>query len=165
MMMSREDIAIIFPEHRQFILGMRLFKFIQDQRQVPSSSSGSCGSNAGSISEFGSSTSKRVHPEEFDDSLSTVQQTQQKAFKLPCFSRDIEEAIRRDEFYTSSKRSKLIREACRALQGHCRSLHKSVSTNEKKSLARSLYVLAPKSLGDPTEIGVKGVPEVRCILK
>ena len=152
-LMSREDIAILYPGCEQFILGMKLYKFIQEQRGVVSDSSFGNGSiNSGSTSEdfaapnsrkrsthnedLGSSQKRSVH----DDTLScssagsnpcsSTLSNKSSEFKLPFFSRDVEKAIEKDQFYTSAKRSKLIREACRALKGHCRSGNRTVSSRD-----------------------------------
>lgn len=60
-------------------------------------------------------------------------------FKLPEFSPDIEKCIRKDAFYTSAQRNKLIHEACRALQGYCREQDCPVSNDDKRLLAHLLY--------------------------
>ena len=82
-------------------------------------------------------------------------------FSLPDFSPDIVHAIKNDAFITAAKRNKLIRESCKALKGHCKHVGKPVTAAVKRSLGLRLYNLAPKSLGDPSTIGVEGIPEVR----
>lgn len=116
--------------------------------------------------DLGSSQKRSVHDDTLSyssagsNSCSNTLSNKSSEFKLPFFSRDVEEAIEKDQFYTSAKRSKLIREACRALKGHCRSGNRVVSSQDKKDLAKRLYKLAPKSLGDPQEISTRGSPEV-----
>ena len=65
-------------------------------------------------------------------SVKKVQKMSREAFKLPVFSTDIEKCIRKDAFYTSAQRNKLIREAWRALQGYCREQDRPVSNDEKR---------------------------------
>ena len=84
-------------------------------------------------------------------------------FKLPIFSPDIEKCIRKDAFYTSAQRNKLIREACRALQGYCKEQDRPVSNDDKRLLAHLLYERAPKSLGDLKPTPGKE-PEVKMFL-
>lgn len=78
-------------------------------------------------------------------------------FKLPVFSPDVKKCILKDAFYTSTQRNRLIKEACTALRGHCWEKEQPITSFEKKDLAKSLYELAPKSLGDP---GNRSKPEV-----
>ena len=52
-------------------------------------------------------------------------------FKLPAFSPDIETCIRKDAFYTFQQQNKLIPEACRALQGHCREQDQATTNDDK----------------------------------
>ena len=166
-LMSREDIAVIFPSCDKFILGMNLYRFIQEQRgsisETSTDTSNSCGSESTSVA---SSLKKRSAPSATGPPFKQVSadrnaSTVVSEFKLPLFSLDVDNAIKKDQFYTSAKRNKLIREACRALKGYCRSLGKSASVKEKRNLGKTLYSLAPKSLGDPKDIGVDGCPEVR----
>ena len=70
-------------------------------------------------------------------------------FKLPIFSPDIQQCISKDGFYTSTQRNRLIKEACTALRGYCWEQGEPVSNTRKRVLAKMLYDLAPKSLGDP----------------
>ena len=86
------------------------------------------------------SASKRRH---------TVPDPDDDCFRLPIFSPDIRSSIRKDSFYTSTQRNRLIKEACIALRGFWWGKEKPVSTDEKKKLAKMLYDLAPKSLGEP----------------
>ena len=72
-------------------------------------------------------------------------------FKLPVFFPDTRQCIRKDAFYTSAQRNKLIKEACMGLRGFCWEKEKDVINEEKRNLAISLLELAPKSLGDPDE--------------
>ena len=93
-------------------------------------------------------------------SVKKVQKMSREAFKLPVFSPDIEKCIRKDAFYTSAQRNKLIHEACRALQGYCREQDCPVSNDDKRLLAHLLYEKAPKSLGDPLKPTHGKEPEV-----
>lgn len=70
-------------------------------------------------------------------------------FKLPAFSPSLKECIKKDSFYTSSQRNRLIKESCLALRGYCWQVVKPVSSADKKNLAVLLHEIAPKSLGDP----------------
>ena len=70
-------------------------------------------------------------------------------FTLPPCGQDIKKCINKDAFVTSQQRNKLIRESCRALRGYCMNLNRDCSCLDKESLAKDLYSLAPKSLGDP----------------
>ena len=166
--MSREDIAVLFPSCDKFILGMKLYKFIQGVRGIVSESSIDTSSASDSLSTNSSQKRKanRSRLPSIGDSRSDSRDIE---FKLPAFSLDVEGLIKKDQFYTAAKRNKLIREACRALKGHCRSLEKTVSSEDKRKLGKALYSLAPKSLGDPQGIGVIGSPEVcsncMCIFK
>ena len=79
-------------------------------------------------------------------------------FKLPVFSPDIKQCIRKDAFYSSTQRNRLIKEACLALRGYCWEKEQEVTNIEKRKLAKLLYEIAPKSLGDS---GKSSKPEVR----
>lgn len=79
-------------------------------------------------------------------------------FKLPVFSPDIKKCISKDGFYTSTQRNRLIKEACLALRGFCWEQGQEISNVEKRNLAKLLYQLAPRSLGDPGNVSK---PEVR----
>ena len=159
--MSREDIAVLFPSCDKFILGMKLYKFIQGIRGIVSESSIDTSSASDSLST-NSSQKRKVAKRSSLPSVNGDSKSDSRAmeFQLPAFSLDIEDLIKKDQFYTATKRNKLIREACRALKGHCRSLEKTVSSEDKRKLGKALYSLAPKSLGDPQGIGVIGSPEV-----
>jgi hypothetical protein len=70
-------------------------------------------------------------------------------FKLPAFSPQVSECIRKDSFYTPAQRNRIIKEGCSALRGFCWGEETTVSNEKKRVLAKKLYELAPKSLGDP----------------
>ena len=106
-------------------------------------------------SSHSSSSRKRRHPE----MTKCLGETSDDSFKLPVFSPDLKKCIQNDAFYTSTQRNRLIKEACMALRGYCWERDCSVSTTDKRSLAKSLLELAPKSLGDYGN-GNKSSPEV-----
>ena len=183
--MSREDIATIFPQPEKFVVGMKLYRVVQnvrssssqtdvntcqllndldaleDEAQSTKSTSSGCSAATRSTlfskhsSDHSVQTPSRKHsvssgmatnlnkvPKLSDHDKSRLE------FKLLIFSPDIEKCIRKDAFYTSAQRNKLIREACRALQGYCREQDRPVSNDDKRLLAHLLYERAPKSLGD-----------------
>ena len=74
-----------------------------------------------------------------------------QAMKLPpsSFWSSHQQCINKDGFYTSTQRNRLIKEACTALCGYCWEQGEPVSNTRKRVLAKMLYDLAPKSLGDP----------------
>lgn len=185
--MSREDIATIFPEPEKFVVGMKLYRVVQnvrcsssktdvntcqllndldaleDEAQSTKSTSSECSAATRStLSLFSKHSSdhsvqtpsrKRSVSSGMATNLNKVPKLSEHdksrmEFKLPIFSPDIEKCIRKDAFYTSAQRNKLIREACRALQGYCREQDRPVSNDDKRLLAHLLYERAPKSLGD-----------------
>jgi hypothetical protein len=169
--LSREDIAMIFPSKQKFLLGVKLYREIQKIRQQTIASA----SDFSDTESFFTSTQKTPSPTATETltqqpskrtrSGSDVSQAKRKdvtlgTFSLPEFSPDINLAIRHDGFHTSTIRNKLIREACRALKGHCRKQGKAITAAEKRMLGKMLYRIAPKSLGDPEGLAVVGVPEV-----
>lgn len=79
-------------------------------------------------------------------------------FKLPVFSPDLRKCIREDAFYTSTQRNRLIKESCVALRGYLWEREATVSNADKRALAKALYMLAPRSLGDTN--GDDSRPEV-----
>ena len=95
---------------------------------------------------------KRIHPDRTSGGDGTSD-----GFKLPIFSPDLKQCIRKDTFYTSSQRNRLIKEACMALRGYCWEKDRTVSNIDKRLLAKSLLDLAPNSLGDS---GSTSSPEV-----
>ena len=111
-----------------------------DSKSMPSHASTPHSSHASTPHSSLSSTPyqnmKRCHPN--------------NEFTLPTFSPDVTRCIQKDTFYTSTQRNRLIKEACTALRGYCWENDKKVSNFEKRSLAKMLYALAPKSLGDST---------------
>ena len=154
MELSREDIAAIFPDHEKFVLGMRLYKIIQNHRDDPTtqelladlsdqfSDDRSLSTNSGQKRSPSCESSSQPKRRKTTTARATT-------FALPLFSLDIERCIKKDAFYTGPQRNKLIREACTALYGYCRQQSRPVTVDDKKDLALRLYKLAPKSLGDP----------------
>ena len=71
-----------------------------------------------------------------------------EVFKLPVFSPDIKNCIRKDSFYTSTQGNHLIKEACLHLRGFCWERERDITNIEKRKLAKSLCELAPKRLSD-----------------
>lgn len=76
-------------------------------------------------------------------------------FKLPVFSPEVRQCITKDSFYTSTQRNRLIKEACLALRGYLWEKNQTITNEVKRGLARSLYQLAPMSLGDGESEEVK----------
>jgi hypothetical protein len=187
--LSREDLAILLPRDDQFILGVKLYKLIQSFRSPSASldwnyttgsvtATSSCSSDALSKTTV-THTSTPVHAKsstivldsrsshsssEFGPRKRSKDQAGLDDFTLPEFSPDIQHAIKEDSFLTAAKRNKLIRETCRAYKGYCRHLGRQATAEDKRILSKRLYELAPKSLGDPPNIGVKGVPNVIFVL-
>ena len=183
--LSREDIAIIFPKDNQFILVVRLYKFVQksrfqDEYGLESENHSTSLTDVASLSSKTSSTpattssfSVSSHVKKSSNKStgpSNVLATNRKRvsdkcheFTWPKFSPDLEQAIKADQFVTPAKSNKFIHEACRAYKGYCQSIDKEVTTEDKKKLSTMLCELAPKSLGDPDCLAVAGVPEVMTI--
>lgn len=82
-------------------------------------------------------------------------------FKLPVFSPNIKQCIKKDAFYTSAQRNCLIKEACTFLRNHYWEKERPITNHDKRELARSLYKLAPKSLGDSENVSK---PEVASLI-
>ena len=82
-----------------------------------------------------------------DESSSGVEEC--SAFKLPVFSPDIRNCISKDAFYLPKQTQRLIKESCVALRGYCWEHGNTVTNSDKKALAKKLYELAPKTLGEP----------------
>ena len=82
-----------------------------------------------------------------DESSSGVEEC--SAFKLPVFSPDIRNCISKDAFYLPKQTQRLIKESCVALRGYCWEQGNTVTNSDKKALAKKLYELAPKTLGEP----------------
>ena len=182
--LSREDLAIIFPEVSQFILGVKLYRLIQKMRKRVTADSDITSQDSDIGSVFSSKTSsaqksaKNVSQPNTSVSFSSGGEcshsskalgtesrkrsagTTHEEFTLPEFSPDVQQAIKADQFFTAAKRNKLIREACRAYKGYFRSAKKDITSEDKRKLGKLLYSLAPKSLGDPEDLAVLGVPEV-----
>ena len=164
--MSREDIAILLPDN--FVLGMKLYKLIQKYRiehevtdtdiesecnvSFSSKSTSEPSSTSRSASTENSLLGKRM-----GSSASGTAQKRQKTtsqlqstdhdFSLPVFSDDIEQCMDQDAVLTTQQRNKIIRECCRALQGHCKKKSIPVSKAIKKHTARLLSEQCPNSLG------------------
>ena len=155
--LSHEDIATIFPEHHKFVLGMRLYKIIQNCRAGPSTQEllADLSDQYSNDHSMGTSSSGSKRPQSSDSSTkpkrACTKSVQSAGFTLPLFSPDIERCIKKDAFYTGPQRNKPIRESCNALCGYCRQQRRAVSIDDKKELASKLCHLAPKSLGDPGE--------------
>ena len=143
--LSREDIAIIFPEKQNFVSGVKLYQEIKRVRK-------SCGLD----DDDDSGKAKRTNCESTSRQMDSVLRT----YLLPKFSPDIEWAIKKDDFHTSVLRNKLIWEACRSLKGYCQKEKRPPIPAEKRRLGKMLFNLAPKSLGDPEGLAVTGVSEV-----
>lgn len=116
-------------------------------------------SSASTIScdEFGTARKKRC-----------IDHGSGKQFQLPVFSPGVTRCIRKDEFYTSTQRNRLIKEACNHLRGFCWEQGLPISNAAKRDLAKSLHGLAPKSLGDPGkgtnhEVSFACVSNVTCV--
>lgn len=158
--LSREDFSIIFSSKAKFLLSSRLFKFAQRVRKVADGSRDTASllaemSDLECLSSPSSSRSSTPYSEGRKRSMDTSGVLSKRkcqenvgGFKLPHFSPDLKICINKDSFYTSAQRNKLIKEGCLALRGYCWELEKSVSNEDKRQLAKLLYQLAPKSLGD-----------------
>ena len=161
--LSREDLAILFPHDDQFLMGVRLYKHIQDCRMhQPSVSDIEESASNVTVSNATQSTHAVTLTSTPSDSSTVVLNKSRKRssvpseFVLPEFSIDVVDAIQKDSFFTAAKRNKLIREACKAYKGYCRMKGQSVTNQDKRNLSQKLYNLAPKSLGDPVAVGVQG---------
>ena len=135
MELSREDIAAIFPDHEKFVLGMRLYKIIQNHRDDPTtqelladlsdqfSDDRSLSTNSGQKRSLSCESSSQPKRRKTTTARATT-------FALPLFSLDIERCIKKDAFYTGPQRNKLIREACTALYGYCRQQSRPVTVDD-----------------------------------
>ena len=176
--LTREDFSIIFPSKSKFLLSSKLFKFAQRIRSITEGSSRDTASLLADMSDLecplqsassglSSRSSSRCstpfsegRKRSMDASaVLSKRKCGESGFKLPQFSPDLKLCINEDSFYTSAQRNKLIKEGCLALRGHCWELEKSISNQDKRQLAKLLYQLAPKSLGDPDSSN----PEVCCV--
>ena len=176
--LSREDIATIFPSPKQFILGSKLYKLVQRARSSKESSSMDTSdvSLTGDLEETLSRSSlkpststtnssstgssrKRSKPEldcipqpkkkHSDQSSSSTAEPTGTSFKLPVYSPDLQNCISNDAFYTPTQTNRLIKQSCVALRGYCWERGNPVSNSDKEALAKKIYELAPKSLGNP----------------
>lgn len=178
--LTRQDLALIYPSKEKFLLASKLFKLAQQVR-LNSQASGvdtrdtlslladmsELESSSSTFSTPGSSRcstpSGRKHSLTGQSSVPKKKCTTEvnaTSFKLPHFSPDVRSCISNDSFYTSAHRNKLIKEGCMALRGHCWEEEKSVTSYDKRNLAKSLCELAPKSLSDASG----STPEVSRIL-
>lgn len=166
--LSREDIATIFPAHEKFILASKLYKIIQLVRKAGEASSQTVNDQTSdfelsctSSTSTGSSVNRKraSKPDSMSDSAPLPKKKNTGPFKLPVYSPDIQNCIKRDAFYTLTQRNRLIRESCVALRGYCWKNGDTVSNERKRSLAKMLQDLAPKSLSDNKGDKKKG-PEV-----
>ena len=95
-----------------------------------------------------------------DESSSGVEECND--FKLPVFSPDIRNCISKDAFYLPKQTQRLIKESCVALRGYCWERGNTVTNSNKKALAKKLYELAPKTLGEPVTSNKS--PDVRILI-
>ena len=165
--LNREDFNILFPSKEKFLVGSRLYRLAQQlkcggsrQRNTQSlinELSYMEGSDILTDSPRSSSTpdsSRLSTPVSRKHSLHELNPPVKKkcvetnVFKLPAFSPQVSECIRSDSFYTSAQRNRIIKEGCSALRGFCWGEETTVSNDKKRLLAKKLYELAPKSLGD-----------------
>ena len=168
-----EDIATIFPAPKQFILGSKLYRLVQQARSSDDSSINTSellddldetlsrsSKLCASIGTSTSSESSRKHskpdsnrgapePKKQHSDSSSSSADECGPFKLPVFSPDIQKCISNDAFYTPTQSNRLIKQSCIALRGYCWERGNPVSNSEKECLAKKLYELAPKSLGNP----------------
>ena len=167
--LTREDFALIYPGNEKFLLGSNLFKLAQkfgvgDRVNTQSlldemSELEDDRLSHHSLSSSHASTSSASRTSTPCPPSSSGRGSNESSFKLPIFSPDLKQCIRKDEFYTASQRNKLIKEACMALRGYCWERENTVSNADKRCLARKLLELAPRSLGDPGS-GYRSAPEV-----
>ena len=171
--MTREDIAVLIPDN--FVLGMKLYKVIMNYRQVsvsPSTSTSSIDnedsdmlnvsqSSSSSVSSTMQSLAVKKRASAFIEGSTSDCAKRLKSsvkFSLPMFSEDVQRCIDQDAVLTTQQRNKIIRECCRALQGHCRQHGQPVSSDLKRFSAKLLSQQCPNSLGK--EVYVKN----HCIL-
>ena len=180
--LSREDFAIIYPSNEKFLLGSSLYKLSLKGRMpdrgrdtqslldemsdledynFPSRVSTPCSSHSSSSESRKRATPSRIMREgSSGESQCSNSNVVSDHFRLPVFSPDIKRCVQKDAFYTSAQRNRLIKESCLALRGYCWERDKSVTNEDKRSLAKSLMELSPKSLGD---MGTTSSPEVSFI--
>ena len=180
LLLTREDFGIIFPSDEKFLLASRLYRVIQQTRMTcidlldelsdlevtegenssfvsyPSSSRSTHSSKSPS-SSLSSTSKKRVGQTLSQSAIKRKCVRQEKEFQLPTFSPDLKQCIRKDAFYTSTQRNRLIKESCVAIRGHFWEQNKDITNSAKTNLAKMLYNLAPKSLGDT---GMDSAPHV-----
>ena len=183
LLLTREDFGVIFPSNDKFLVASRLFRISQQIRMTQSSHSDTNnlldelsdieGENSSYLSLPSTSHSTlSVHSSKSPSSASKILRKRTKQslsqsvakkkctsheFQLPVFSPDLKQCIRKDAFYTSTQRNRLIKESCIAMRGHFWELGEDITNSDKKKLARMLYNLAPKSLGDT---GMDSSPDV-----
>ena len=130
-------------------------------RPLGSCSQSNAGSTTGSVPSSSRSTTRKRHsPGSISDSQSTKRLRLTDEFTLPFFSPIVQQCIKRDSFYTTTQRNRLVKEACSALRGFCYERGESVTTERKRDLASMLLKLAPKSLKDTEKLGRRASPEV-----
>ena len=95
-----------------------------------------------------------------DESSSGVEECSD--FKFPVFSPDIRNCISKDAFYLPKQTQRLIKESCVALRGCCWERGNTVTNSNKKALAKKLYELVPKTLGEPVTLNKS--PDVRILI-
>ena len=145
--LSREDIAAIYPQPEKFILGMNMYRLVQDCRVEPHNTQELLNDLEDDIKSLGSSKSTTsTHKRSLPSSSSSSAACKKRAklsFKLPMFSKDINKCIKNDSFYTAAQRNKVIRESCTALAGFCREQDRPVTNDEKRDLALNLETSLP----------------------
>ena len=72
------------------------------------------------------------------------------SFSLPKFDAVLERALAEDGFYDPNTRAKLIRKACKHLEGFCLEHGLEITKERQDELARLLLERAPHSLSDPS---------------
>ena len=158
--LTREDIAILFPDKGQFILGCKLYREVQSSRQTSVGKESDLSTDDPNHSSVSASVRTSFSSVPSVSAPSKSKDTLLSKFVMPRFPRDVEKALKDDRLQTSVLRNKLIREACRSLRGYCQAEGRRPTAAEKRKLGSKLYRLAPKSLGDPDGLAVTGVPEV-----
>ena len=168
--LTREDFSLIFPGDENFLLGSNLYRISQKarlrneaqrdrQRGTQSLLDELSELDDDNISYSSISSASRTSTSCSSRSSAPINLRKRKKtdeissdFKLPIFSPDLKQCILKDTFYTPSQRNRLIKEGCMALRGYCWEREQPVSNLDKRSLAKSLFELAPKSLGDSGSI-------------
>ena len=117
--LSHEDNAAIFPDHEKFVLGMRLYKIIQNYQDVPTtqelladlsdqfSDDRSLSTNSGHKQSLSYETSQNV-----GRPLRHVLQPYLSSHLI------LNGALKKDAFYTGPQRNKLIQEALLDIVGN-----------------------------------------------